>query len=72
MNRAISKTLEKPLRIYSNLKFEETKSTSIKAGSTVLLEETGKVHVDESGVERKVFRIRKNTRNYYVLEESEP
>ena len=71
MNRAISKTLEKPLRLYSNLKFEETKATSVKAGNTVLLEETGKVHVDESGEERKVFRIRRNTRNYYVLGETE-
>ena len=71
MNRAISKTLEKPLRLYSNLKFDETKATSMKAGNTVTLEETGKMYTDETGAERKIFRIRKNTRNYYVLEETE-
>jgi membrane peptidoglycan carboxypeptidase len=69
MNRSISKTLEKPMKLYSNLKFDETKVTSLKAGNIVTLEETGKVHMDEGGTERKVFRIRKNTRNYYVLEE---
>lgn len=69
MNRSISKTLEKPMKLYSNLKFDETKVASLKAGNTVVLEETGKVHVDGSGIERKIFRIRKNTRNYYVLEE---
>ena len=43
----------------------------MKAGNTVTLEETGKVYTDETGAERKIFRIRKNTRNYYVLEETE-
>jgi hypothetical protein len=55
--------------LYSNLKFEKGKAATLKAGNTVILEETGKIHIDESGMERKVFRIRKKTRNYYVLGE---
>lgn len=68
MNREISKTIKTPLRLYSNLKFDETKVSLIKPGNTVILEETGKVHINEEGEEKKIFRFRKNTRNYYVLE----
>lgn len=67
MNMSITKTLDSPLQLYSNLKFDPSKSSTLKAGVTVTLEETGKLHVDEGGFTRKVFRIRKNTRNYYVL-----
>jgi hypothetical protein len=67
MNMSITKTLDSPLQMYSNLKFDPSKSSTLKAGATVTLEETGKLHVDEEGLPRKVFRIRKNTRNYYVL-----
>jgi hypothetical protein len=35
----------------------------------VTFEETGKVHMNAEGKECKVLRLRKNTRNYYVLEE---
>jgi hypothetical protein len=71
MNRSISKTLETPTRLYSNLKFEKDKSSLIKEGVTVILEETGKIYMDEMGIEKKIFRIRKKNRNYYMVEELE-
>lgn len=68
MNRKVTMTLEKNLKMYSNLKFAEKGVTVLKPGTTVTLEDTGKVHPDEEGNERKVFRLKKNTRNYYTLE----
>ena len=57
------------LKLYANLKFEEKGITRIKEGVTVTLEETGKVHTNAEGKDCKVLRLRKNTRNYYILEE---
>lgn len=68
MNRKLTITLEKQLKLYSNLKFEEKGLTSLKPGTTVTFEETGKIHTDEEGKDRKVLRLRKNTRNYYTLD----
>lgn len=68
MNRKVTMTLEKNLKLYSNLKFSENGITVLKPGTTITLEDTGKVHPDEDGQERKVFRLKKNTRNYYTLE----
>jgi hypothetical protein len=60
---------ETQLKLYSSLKFEEERGTSrVKPGSTVVLEETGKLHQDTEGNVHKVFRLRKNKRNYYTLE----
>jgi len=69
MNRKITVTLETSLKLYANLKFEEKGITRIKEGVTVTLEETGKVHTNAEGKDCKVLRLRKNTRNYYILEE---
>jgi hypothetical protein len=68
MNRTITKTLDSPLKLYSNLKFTDTGTIKLKAGATVILEDTGKVHEDEEGNQKVIFRIRRNTRNYYALE----
>ncbi len=68
MNRTITITLEKNLKLYSSLKFLEKGITNLKPGTTVVLEETGKVHADEEGKTYKVFRLRRDTRNYYTLE----
>jgi hypothetical protein len=68
MNRTVTKVLEAPLKIYSNLKFIEGGTIKLKQGTTVTLEDTGKVHEDENGISRSVFRIRRNTRNYYILD----
>ena len=67
MNRTETKILESPLKLYSNLKFLEVGTIKMKAGATVILEDTGKVHEDEQGNLRIIFRIRRNTRNYYAL-----
>ena len=65
----VSVSEDEQLKLYSSLKFEEEKGTSrVKPGSTVLLEETGKLHQDPEGKLHKVFRLRKNRRNYYTLE----
>ena len=40
-----------------------------KEGVTVTFEETGKIHTNQEGKDCKVLRLRKNTRNYYILEE---
>lgn len=69
MNRQVTITTDKKIKLYANLKFEEKGITSLKAGVTVMLEETGKIHMDEEGKEYRVLRLRKNTRNYYVLED---
>jgi len=69
MNRKITVTLAEPLKLYASLKFEEKGITRLKEGATVTLEETGKVHTNEEGKDCKVLRLRKNTRNYYILEE---
>lgn len=69
MNRQTTITLEKTLKLYANLKFEEKGLTHLKPGVTVLLEETGKVHIDEEGKEHNVLRLRRNTRNYYIIED---
>jgi len=68
MNRKLTMTLEKSLKMYSNLKFQERGTTILQPGVTLTLEDTGKVHMDEEGKESKVFRLKKNTRNYYTLE----
>ena len=68
MNRTITKTLDSPLKLYSNLMFSDTGTIKLKAGATVILEDTGKVHEDEEGNQKAIFRIRRNTRNYYALE----
>jgi hypothetical protein len=68
MNRTITITLEKNLKLYSSLKFLEKGITNLKPGITIVLEETGKVHADEEGKACKVFRLRRDTRNYYTLE----
>lgn len=68
MNRKLTVTLAEPVKLYASLKFEEKGITRLKAGDTVTFEETGKVHVNDEGKECKVLRLRKNTRNYYVLE----
>ena len=46
MNRKVTMTLEKNLKMYSNLKFAEKGVTVLKTGTTVTLEDTGKVHPD--------------------------
>lgn len=69
MNRKKIVTLEETVKLYANLKFEEKGITTLRAGTTVTLEETGKIYTDVEGKDNKVLRIRKNTRNYYVLEE---
>jgi hypothetical protein len=51
------------------LKFDEKGITSLKPGATVTLEETGKVHTNSEGKDCKVMRLRKNTRNYYTIDE---
>jgi len=68
MNRKLTVTLAESVKLYASLKFEEKGITRLKAGDTVTFEETGKVHVNEDGKECKVLRLRKNTRNYYVLD----
>ena len=67
MNRKTTIVLAETVKLYANLKFEEKGLTSLKVGETVTLEETGKIHTDEEGNDHKVLRVRKNTRNYYVL-----
>jgi hypothetical protein len=67
MNKTITKVLESPLRLYSSLTFVESGSIRIKEGATVILEDTGKVHEDAEGNLKTIFRIRRNTRNYYTL-----
>lgn len=67
MNKTITITLGKPIKLYANLKFEEKGLTYLKEGVTVTLEETGKIYIDEEGKNYSVLRFRKNTRNYYVL-----
>lgn len=69
MNRKLTVTLETPIKLYANLKFEEKGLTTLKEGVTATFEETGKVHTDEEGKDYRVLRLRKNTRNYYVLDE---
>lgn len=69
MNRKQTITLENPVKLYASLKFEEKGLTSLKAGVTVIFEETGKIHTNLEGQNCKVLRLRKNTRNYYILEE---
>lgn len=68
MNRKITITTGKQIKLFTNLKFEDKGQTFIKPGTTVTLEETGKVHTNEKGEDCKVLRLRKNTRNYYTLE----
>ena len=67
MNQTETRTLDSPLKLYSNLKFLEVGTIKIKAGATVILEATGKVHEDEEGNQRAIFRVRRNTRNYYAI-----
>jgi len=67
-NRIIKITLDKPLKLYSSLKFEEKGLTYLKEGISVNLEETGKIYVDKDGKVYNILRFRKNTRNYYVLD----
>lgn len=69
MNRTLTVTLTQAVKLYASLKFEEKGITRLKEGETVTLEETGKVHINSEGKECKVLRLRKNTRNYYLLEE---
>ncbi len=69
MNRKITTTLERPIKLYSSLKFDEKGITNLKPGLTVTFEETGKVHTNEEGKDCKVLRLRKNTRNYYTIDE---
>ena len=44
MNRKVTVTLDGPLKMFSSLKFTEKGITSLKPGTTITLEETGKVH----------------------------
>ena len=67
MNRTETRTLDSPLKLYPNLKFLEVGTIKIKAGATVILEDTGKVHEDEQGSQRAIFRVSRNTRNYYAI-----
>lgn len=69
MNRKITITVSDPLKLYSSLKFDEKGIAKLKEGTTVTLEETGKIHQNSEGKDCRVLRLRKNTRNYYVLEE---
>lgn len=69
MNRTLEVTLSEPIKLYASLKFEEKGVSKLKEGETVTLEETGKIHINEEGKECKVLRLRKATRNYYLLEE---
>jgi hypothetical protein len=68
MNRKVTVTLENQLKMFSSLKFSEKGITSLKPGTTITLEETGKVHKDEEGREHKVLRLRRDTRNYYTFD----
>ena len=71
MNQTVKVSVsgKSPLKLYSSLKFDEERGISkIKPGDTILLEETGKLHQDPEGNTHKVFRLRKNKRNYYTLE----
>jgi hypothetical protein len=69
MNRKLTVTLDNPVKLYASLKFEEKGLTSLKAGETATFEETVKIHTNSEGKDCKVLRLRKNTRNYYILEE---
>jgi len=69
LNKTRTITAEESIKLYANLKFEEKGLTTIKPGTTVTLEETGKVYEDREGKSYEVLRLRKNTRNYYVLME---
>lgn len=68
MNRKVTVTLEKQLKMFSSLKFNEKGITSLKPGATITLEDTGKVHTDDEGREHKVLRLRRDTRNYYTFD----
>jgi hypothetical protein len=68
MNRKITITLEKQLKMFSSLKFTEKGITTLKPGATITFEETGKFHTDEGGNEHKVLRLRRDTRNYYTFD----
>lgn len=68
MNRKLTITLEKQLKMFSSLKFNEKGLTNLKPGITITLEETGKIHKDDEGLEHKVLRLRKETRNYYTFD----
>lgn len=68
MNRTKTINLQKPIKLYANLKFEEKGLITLKPGVTVDLEETGKVHIDKKGKEYRIYRLRRNTRNYYILD----
>jgi hypothetical protein len=68
MNRKVTITLEKQLKMFSSLKFTEKGITTLKSGATVTFEETGKFHTDEEGKEHKVLRLRRDTRNYYTFD----
>lgn len=68
MNRKVTITLEKQLKMFSSLKFSEKGMSTLKSGLTVTLEETGKIHTDEEGKEHKVLRLRRDTRNYYTFD----
>jgi hypothetical protein len=68
MNSKVTVTLSEELKMFSSLKFNEKGLTSLKPGSTVTLEETGKIHIDEGGKSHKVLRLRKDTRNYYTFD----
>ena len=68
MNRKVTVTLEKQLKMFSSLKFAEKGITTLKPGATVTFEETGKFHTDKEGKEHKVLRLRKDTRNYYTFD----
>ena len=68
MNRQLTITPEKPIKLYANLKFQEKGLTYLKPGEPVTLEETGKVHVNGEGKEIRILRLRRNTRNYYIID----
>ena len=68
MNRKVTVTLEKKKKMFSSLKFNERGITSLKPGTTITLEETGKVHTDDEGREHKILRLRRDTRNYYTFD----
>ena len=61
----------KRVRVYSNLKFDSTKSQMMNASTIGSYESTGKTH-SVDGSEVKIFRVRKPNRNYYVLENEIP
>jgi hypothetical protein len=69
MNKEKKIIADRTIKLYSNLKFQEKNLVYLKNGDSAVLEETGKIYIDQEGKEHKVFRLRRNSRTYFVIEE---